>query len=103
MIRRLFWVSVGVGVTVYVLTKANKANSVLSRFTPDGVSESLTNVASSIRQAASDLKEAMAEHEQALTQALTEPPNSTNPARSRSMDPVWDTDFFLDPDNPPEL
>lgn len=103
MVRRLFWVSVGVGVTVYVLTKVNKANAIINRFTPEGVSASVTNLAQTLRQASSDLKEAMAENEQAITEALTAPSDSARDPQSRSIDPWWDTEAFLDEENPPEM
>lgn len=77
--RRLFWILVGVGITVVVLRKVNQANRFASQFTPQGISDSVSEVGSSVRKFGQDFKEAMAEHEERLTQALlaepTEDPN----------------------------
>ena len=73
--KRLFWVSVGVGVTVYVMTKGRK---VVKQYAPEAVVERATEQASSVVSVASDaagglwsdFKSAFAEREEELRSAL---------------------------------
>ena len=54
--RRLFWVSVGVGATVYVLRKVSKVNAVATHLTPGGMAAAVNNLADSLRTASAELK-----------------------------------------------
>ncbi len=68
--RRVFWISVGVGVTVYVLQKVNRASAMANHLTPAGISNAVNNLAESIREVSGEFKDSMAEHEMNLTNAL---------------------------------
>lgn len=73
--KRLFWISVGVGATVYVMTKGRKA---VKRYAPEAVVDRATEQASSFVHLAtdaaggmwSDFKSAFAEREDELRSAL---------------------------------
>lgn len=101
--RRLFWVAVGVGVTVYVVRKVNQANEVASQFTPAGIVGALNNVADSVRSFTSEFKESMAEHEERLSQALLSEPEESPQARRRSPRYDMDPDFVFDEGDPEEF
>ncbi len=68
--RRVFWISVGVGVTVYVLQKVNKASAVANHLTPAGIANAVNNLADSVREVSGEFRASMAEHEKNLTNAL---------------------------------
>lgn len=72
--KRLFWVGVGVAVTVVALRQVSKLNNrvgtVVHAVSPAGLGESISGLAASLRESAATLKESMAEHEAALTAAL---------------------------------
>lgn len=93
--RRLFWVSVGVGATVYVLRKVSKVNAVATHLTPGGMAAAVNNLADSLRTASGELKTSMAEHEEALTEALLSGPSR----RSKETD-RWEREFTADFDDP---
>lgn len=99
--RRLFWVSVGVGATIYVLRKASKVNAVAGHLTPGGVSTAVNNLADSLRTLATEFKASMSEHEGALAEALLTDPEPARPARSprHSAYPAFD-EFGFDSDDP---
>lgn len=73
--KRLFWISVGVGVTVYVMTKGRR---VVKQYAPEAVVERATEQASTFMSATSDaaggfwtdFKSAFAEREEELRSAL---------------------------------
>lgn len=73
--KRLFWVSIGVGITVYVMSKGRK---VVKQYAPEAVIDRASEQASAFTAAASsaaggflhDFKAAFAERESELTDAL---------------------------------
>lgn len=67
MARRVFWMAVGAGVTIYVVRRVNRA---LDAASPEGISRSLTSAVDALRDLADDVREAMAEREQELRVAL---------------------------------
>lgn len=96
MIRRVFWISVGVGATIYVLRKANRATAAVSRFTPDGVASAVNSLADSLRDFTSEFTASMAQHEETLLEALT---SETDPRPAPS---AWDSEFDFDEGDPEE-
>lgn len=103
--RRLFWVAVGVGATVYTLRKVSKVNAIAARFTPGGMSSAVNNLADSLRQLSADFTTSMAENETAITAAVIE---GTGPADARgqtrgpedSWDGDWASEIEADTDDP---
>ncbi|MFF0391037.1 DUF6167 family protein [Kitasatospora sp. NPDC004615] len=82
MVRRIFWMAVGAGATVWAMNKANEA---VHRLTPDSLSGTAARGALQLgdaaRQFARDVKAGMAEREQQLRAdlgldgtAVVEPP-----------------------------
>ncbi|MFD7639061.1 DUF6167 family protein [Kitasatospora sp. NPDC059795] len=82
MVRRIFWMAVGAGATVWAMNKANEA---VHRLTPDSLSGTAARGALQLgdaaRQFARDVKSGMAEREQQLRAdlgldgtAVVEPP-----------------------------
>ena len=65
--RRLVWMAVGAGITIYVVRKVDRA---LDAASPEGISRSLTAAVDALRDLATELREAMAEREQELRVAL---------------------------------
>lgn len=99
--RRLFWISVGVGATVYVLQKVNKVNAVTTHLTPAGISSAVNNLADSLRSLSTEFRSSMAQHEEAITQAvLTE--HTPRAAQRYGQDPdlAWESEFAFDSDDP---
>lgn len=96
MIRRVFWISVGVGATIYVLRRANRASAVVSRFTPDGVASAVNDLAASLRELSSEFAASMARHEETLLEALT------SDDAPRSAPTSWDPEFDFDEGDPEE-
>lgn len=75
--RRLFWVAVGVGLTVLVITKGKQ---IMHRVTPAGVSEQITQRGRNLMDAARDffdeMTEAMREREEELRSELNMAPKN---------------------------
>lgn len=105
--KRLFWVGVGVGVTVVVLRKAQQVNeqwgSVARKVTPAGIGESVSDLAGGLKETVQALRESMAQNEAALTAALL--PSDADVQRARATrarraehtlddDSVWDDDLY---------
>lgn len=80
--RRLFWVAVGVGTTVYVLRKVGKVSTVAQKVAPASLTESVSQLAASLQQATSEFRSTMAEQEQRLTQMLLPDEDTTQRARA---------------------
>lgn len=93
--RRLFWVAVGAGATVYALRKVSKVNAVASRLTPSGMAAAVNNLAESLRAASAELRTSMAEHEEALTEALL-----SGASRRSTESDAWEREFTPDFDDP---
>lgn len=102
MIRRVFWISVGVGATIYVLQKVNRVNSVAAHLTPGGMASAVNNLAGAMRTATSEFKASMAEHEEALTEALLTDRRSAGGRHRRPVDTEWDGEFVFGEDDPEE-
>lgn len=99
--RRLFWISVGVGATIYVLQKVNKVNAVTNHLTPAGISSAVNNLADSFRSLSTEFKASMEQHEEAITQALLaeHTPRATQ-RFGQSPESAWESDFAFDSDDP---
>lgn len=73
--KKLFWVAVGVGITVFVITRGK---DLMHKLTPAGVAEQVTeqgkNVVSRIQGFAHDFAEAMDEREAELRAELNMAP-----------------------------
>ena len=84
--KRLFWIGVGVGATVVVLRKVQRASDQLGQVahavSPAGIAESLTGMAKALTSTVTQLRAAMAANEAALTAALL--PSEEEQARSRA-------------------
>lgn len=85
--KRLFWIGVGVAVTVVVLRQASKVNdkvgSVAHAVSPAGIVESIQSLASTVKELGAELSASMARNEAALTQALL--PSEDEQARAREF------------------
>jgi hypothetical protein len=65
--RRLFWIGAGATVVVLVVRKVGQA---ASRYTPEGLTQSLTSLGDGLRELASAVREGMQEREEELRFAL---------------------------------
>ncbi len=65
--RRLFWLTAGVGVGVVGVWRARRA---VSRFTPTGLAENLVGVGEAVRDFVDEVREGMVERELELRSAL---------------------------------
>lgn len=84
--RRIFWMAVGAGATVWAMNKANEA---VHRLTPDSLSgtaaRSALHLGDAARRFATDVKDGMAEREQQLREDLGLAGTAVlEPARGRS-------------------
>lgn len=83
--RRLFWIGVGVAVTVVVLRQVSKVNDrvgeVANAVSPAGIASSITSLADSVKSLGGQLRESMAQNEDALRAALL--PDEETLARAR--------------------
>ncbi|WP_406196492.1 DUF6167 family protein [Kitasatospora sp. NBC_01560] len=93
MVRRIFWMAVGAGATVWAMNKANEA---VHRLTPDSLSGTATRGALQLGDAAKrfaqDVKAGMAEREEQLREdlgldgtAVVEPRRSARPSRAATL------------------
>jgi hypothetical protein len=84
-VKRLFWVGVGVAVTVVVLRQVSKASTrvgdVARAVSPAGVAASIGSLAEAVTTLGTQLRESMAEHEDALRTALLPPEEDLARAR----------------------
>jgi hypothetical protein len=82
-VRRLVWMAVGAGITVYVVRRIDR---VLDAASPEGIGRSLTAAVDALRDLAVEVREAMAEREQELRVALGVEPGTMeaeNPASAQ--------------------
>lgn len=83
--KRLFWIGVGVAVTVVVLRQVSRlndrVNDVAGAVSPAGIAASIGSLAENVATLGSDLRRSMAEHEDALREALL--PDEETLARAR--------------------
>lgn len=72
--KRVFWIGVGVVVTVVVLQQVsrinNRVNGVAAAVTPAGIAASIGNLAENVATLGSQLRESMAQNEESLRNAL---------------------------------
>lgn len=87
MIRRIFWVSVGVGATIYVLNKMSKVNALTAHLTPGGVAQALTGLAESLRDVTGELATNIAANEAAIRDALLAAETEKPAAGAATPDP----------------
>lgn len=108
--KRLFWVGIGVAVTIVVARQVSKLNhhvdGVARAVSPAGIAQSLGNVAASVTSMAAQLRESMAENEEALRQALLPDEQTLAAAREtrarrqgRHAAPDPDLDDIFDDEN----
>lgn len=102
--RRLFWVAVGVGVSVVVLRKLDRASGRMHALAPASLAESVGRLADSLRDASAGFSAAMAEHEARLTETLLAPARPTESGRPdfgrRSRSTGAPDGWGLDSDDP---
>src|SRR4051794_27473762 len=83
--KRLFWIGVGVAVTVVVLKQVsrlnNRVNGVAAAVSPAGIAASISTLAENVSTLGSQLRESMAENEESLRAALL--PDEATLARAR--------------------
>ena len=83
--KRLFWIGVGVAVTVVVLKQVsklnNRVNDVTTALTPAGIAASISSLAEGVGTLGTQLRQSMAENEEALRNALL--PDEQTLARAR--------------------
>jgi hypothetical protein len=65
--RRIVWMAVGAGITIYVVRRVNRT---LDAASPEGIGRSLTAAVDALHDLADEVREAMAEREQELRVAL---------------------------------
>lgn len=97
--RRVFWVSVGVGATIYVLRKVGKVNAVAAQFTPAGVSTAVNNLAESLKALTAEFKASMVEHETALTEALLKGEGKAARRTTAREETPWPAEFAAEADS----
>ncbi|TDE92480.1 hypothetical protein EXU48_13040 [Occultella glacieicola] len=72
--KRLFWIGVGVGVTVLVLRQVGRLNNTVGKVahavSPAGIADSITELATTAKELGETFRASMAENEAALTAAL---------------------------------
>lgn len=72
--KRLFWIGVGVAVTVVVLKQVsklnNRVNDVAAAVSPAGIAASISSLAENVATLGTQLRESMAENEDQLRAAL---------------------------------
>lgn len=100
--RRLFWVAVGVGASVVVLRRIDRATGRLHALAPANLADSIGRLADSLREATTEFTAAMATHEARLTETLLAPadapPRATRRNSGRSAGPP--DGWGLDSDDP---
>ncbi|WP_156250613.1 hypothetical protein [Pseudactinotalea terrae] len=83
--KRLFWIGVGVAVTVVVLKQVsklnNRVNDVAIAVSPAGIAASISSLADNVGTLGTQLRESMAANEEALRNALL--PDEQTLARAR--------------------
>lgn len=92
--KRLLWISVGVGITIYTLRKISQANETLAHFTPAGIASAAAGAGDNLRLLGASFRESMAEHEAYLTQALFEPKLETDPGPESRFDDDDPEEYF---------
>src|SRR5690606_9817374 len=74
LVKRLFWIGVGVAVTVVVLKQVSKLNTrvndVATAISPSGIAASVSSLAENVATLGTQLRESMAQNEEALRKAL---------------------------------
>jgi hypothetical protein len=66
-VRRLVWMAVGAGITIYVVRRIDRA---LDAASPEGIGRALNAAVDALREFTVEVREAMAEREQELRVAL---------------------------------
>lgn len=101
MIKRLFWVGVGVATTVIVLRKVQQVNESVSGIakavSPTGIAESVGSLAQGLKETALALRQSMAENEAALSAQLL-PDEQTRQRARATRHRANDTDSGRDDD-----
>jgi septal ring factor EnvC (AmiA/AmiB activator) len=73
-VKRLFWIGVGVGVTVLVLRQVGRLNNTVGKVahavSPAGIADSITELATTAKELGETFRASIAENEAALTAAL---------------------------------
>lgn len=100
--KRLIWISVGVGITIYVLRKVNKVNEKASQFTPAGIASAAAGLTENVRNLGIEFRESMKEHEARLTEALLERNTEKGWGIPRSGTTPLHPEYDLDEDDPEE-
>ncbi|MPV49352.1 MULTISPECIES: hypothetical protein [unclassified Pseudactinotalea] len=110
--RRLFWVAVGVGVTVVALRRLERASGFVRTLAPGNLADSIGRLAGSLTEATAEFRTAMAEEERRLTDTLLarsesagespgQSPGAGSRSRHRRPDARTDRDTWgLDSDDP---
>ncbi|MFV0426878.1 MAG: hypothetical protein ACK5KU_07570 [Beutenbergiaceae bacterium] len=96
--KRLFWVGVGVAVTVIAARQVAKVNGVARVISPGGIAGSIGALANSITTMTAQLRESMAEHEASLRANLLPSQESVANARARRLGAIDDAAIFDDED-----
>jgi hypothetical protein len=80
--RRVFWMVVGAGITIYVVRRVDRA---LDAASPEGIGRSLSAAVDALRDLTVEVREAMAEREQELRVALGVEPGTMDAEHSSSL------------------